>query len=157
RRYASAEALSEDIRRYLDGHPVAASKGTWSYRAQKYVRRHKAAVAAAAVVAVLLIAFSVVVGLQNVRIAAERDAARRSEQKAVAVTDFLVDLFESNDPAQSKGEALTARQILDRGADKLPAFSSQPEVQAELMNKVGRIYQRLALYDQAESLNRQSL
>jgi eukaryotic-like serine/threonine-protein kinase len=158
RRYASAEALSEDIRRYLDGHPVAASKGTWSYRAQKYVRRHKAAVAAAAVVAVLLIAFSIVLGVQNVRIASERDAARKSEQKAVAVTDFLVNLFETNDPAQSKGESLTARQLLDRGASRLQKdFKEQPEIQAELMNEVGRLYESLGTLDQAESQIRQAL
>ncbi len=158
RRYASAEALSEDIRRYLEGHPVAASKGTWSYRAEKYVRRHKAAVAAAAVVSVLLIAFSIVVSIQNVRVASERDAARKAEQKAVAVTEFLVNLFETNDPAQSKGETLTARQILDSGAERLQKeFKGHPEVQAELMNKVGLLYEKLGMFDQAESLIRQAL
>jgi serine/threonine-protein kinase len=157
RRYGSADALSEDIRRYLEGHPVAARKGTWRYRAGKYIRRHKLAVAGAAAFCALLITFSIVAAIQNVRISSERDAARKAQQKAVAVTEFLANLFDTNDPAQSKGETLTARQILDRGAERLQAFKAEPEIQAELMNKVGVIYEKLGLYDQAEPLLRQAL
>jgi hypothetical protein len=51
RRYASAEELSEDIRRYLAGLAVIACK---EYRASKFVRRHKAGTAAAVVMALLL-------------------------------------------------------------------------------------------------------
>jgi eukaryotic-like serine/threonine-protein kinase len=165
KRYASAEALSSDIRRFLSGHPVLASKGTRKYRAGKYLRRHKAGIAVAAGVFVLLIAFALTATFQNIRIAQQRDAAEKAKQKAEAesqkaakVTDFLVKLFETNDPAQSKGETLTARQILDRGAERLhKEFKDQPDVQAELMAKVGNIYEKLALYDQAEKLLRQSL
>jgi serine/threonine protein kinase/Flp pilus assembly protein TadD len=49
-RYASAEQLSEDVRRHLEGLPVAARRGTRSYRAVKYARRHKAAVLSASMV-----------------------------------------------------------------------------------------------------------
>ena len=56
RRYGSAEQLSEDIRRHLDGHPVAARKGTFSYNAAKFVRRHRIGVVMAAVAVISLIA-----------------------------------------------------------------------------------------------------
>ena len=46
RRYSSAEALSEDLRRYLDGKTVTAHPPTFSYRALKFFRRHRTAVLA---------------------------------------------------------------------------------------------------------------
>jgi non-specific serine/threonine protein kinase/serine/threonine-protein kinase len=45
RRYGSVADLSADLRRYLDGRPVEARPSTWSYRASKFVRRNRAAVA----------------------------------------------------------------------------------------------------------------
>lgn len=56
RRYASVERLSHDIALHLDGLPVTARRDTWTYRAQKFVARHRAGVAVAAVIAVALIA-----------------------------------------------------------------------------------------------------
>src|SRR5215467_10401123 len=64
RRYASAEQLSEDLRRYLEGLPVIARKDTLGYRAGKFVRRHKAGV----VVLALLLILAVVMMVQAVRI-----------------------------------------------------------------------------------------
>ena len=165
KRYPSAEAFSSDIRRFLSDHPVLASKGTRRYRAAKYIQRHRVGIAAASSLFLLLIAFALTATFQNIRIAQQRDAAEKAKlkaeaesQKAAKVTDFVVKLFETNDPAQSKGETLSARQILDRGAERLhKEFKDQPEVQAELMNKVGNIYEKLGLYDQAELLLKESV
>jgi tetratricopeptide (TPR) repeat protein len=55
RRYASAEHLAEDVRRYLEGQPVVARRGTVQYRVGKFIRRHRVGVAAALVVAAALI------------------------------------------------------------------------------------------------------
>ena len=55
RRYATAEALGEDLRRVLVGEPIAARPAGRAYRARLFVRRHRTAVAAAAVVALALI------------------------------------------------------------------------------------------------------
>jgi serine/threonine protein kinase len=54
-RYASAEQFSEDIRRYLEGHPVIARMDTPGYRWGKFLRRNAASVAAAIAVAASLI------------------------------------------------------------------------------------------------------
>ncbi|MBK7044620.1 MAG: serine/threonine protein kinase [Rhodanobacteraceae bacterium] len=56
RRYASAAALADDLRRYLDGHPIAARPDTLSYRVGKFVRRHRGGVSAAAISLIALIA-----------------------------------------------------------------------------------------------------
>jgi non-specific serine/threonine protein kinase/serine/threonine-protein kinase len=55
RRYASVAQLSEDVRLHLAGHPIVARPDTWRYRAAKFGRRHRVAVAAAAVVTVSLV------------------------------------------------------------------------------------------------------
>jgi len=56
RRYASVEQFAEDLRRHLDGRPVSARKDSWSYRSGKFIKRHKAGVAAAALMAATLVA-----------------------------------------------------------------------------------------------------
>jgi serine/threonine protein kinase len=52
RRYRSVEHFSEDLRRHLEGLPVAARKDTYAYRAGKFVRRHPVGVAAAIIIAI---------------------------------------------------------------------------------------------------------
>lgn len=56
RRYASVEQLADDLRRYLNGQPVSARPDTIGYRAGKFIRRHRAGVAVAAMLIVTLLA-----------------------------------------------------------------------------------------------------
>jgi hypothetical protein len=58
RRYATAHDLSEDLRHHLEGLPVAARADTFRYRAGKFVRRHRAAVTGAFLVAASLVVFA---------------------------------------------------------------------------------------------------
>ncbi|HEX6185320.1 MAG TPA: serine/threonine-protein kinase, partial [Pyrinomonadaceae bacterium] len=151
RRYRSAEQLSEDVRRYLEGRPVTARQDTLGYRAGKFVRRHKASVAAAVAVFVLLVGFAAAMSVQAARIARERDRAN-------AVTGFLVELFEVSDPGEARGNAITARELLDRGAVKIKdELRDQPEGQAALMDTMGSVYRKLGLYDSALPLAEEAL
>ncbi|HEY7509009.1 MAG TPA: serine/threonine-protein kinase [Vicinamibacteria bacterium] len=158
RRYASAEALAEDVRRHRVGLPVTARSDTVRYRAVKFVRRHRAGVAAAVVAALALVG-GLAASVWQARIAArERDAARAGEAKARAVQDFLVSLFEGADPAEAKGQEITARELLDRGAARIESqLSSQPAVQGELLHTIGSISQSLGRYDQAQALQQRAL
>src|SRR6185503_14941409 len=79
RRYGSVEQLSEDLRRYLDGLPVAARAGTWGYRAGKLLRRHGGAVAVAALLLATL-SGATVYSLQQARRADQQ--ARRADEQA---------------------------------------------------------------------------
>ena len=115
RRYASAEAMAEDVRRHLAGHPVQAHRDTMAYVAAKFVRRHKVGVAAAAVVTLSLLLGLIGTTWQMAVAAGERDRARTEAARAEKVKEFLVDLFKASDPVASKGEAITARELLDRG------------------------------------------
>lgn len=153
RRYVSVEQFSDDIRRHLDGLPVIARKDTFGYRSGKFIRRHKAAVAAAAVIAALVIGFVATTIMQSARIGRERDRAELERDKAARVSSFMVDLFNVSDPSEAKGNAITAREILDKGADKVrQELRDQPEVQATLMDTIGRVYRSLGLYDRAAPL-----
>lgn len=152
-RYASAEQLSEDLRRHLVGLPVVARRGTVAYRVGKFVQRHRWGVAAAAALAAAVLGFGVVMGWQRAEIAQQRDAAERQRARAEQVTAFLVDLFEASDPLAPEGGAVTARELLDAGAARLgEQLGGQPEVQAALMDTVGVIYARLGLYAAARPL-----
>ena len=152
-RYASAQALSDDIGRYLDGYAVIARQPTWRYRAGKYVTRHKVGVAASVMIVFLLLASTVMVLIQDAKIRRERDAAEQEKQRAEQVTKLLVNLFEVNDPAHAKGETITAREILDRGAQRVSKeLQNKPDVQAQLIQTIGTIYEKLGMYNQAQSL-----
>ena len=129
RRYASVGELARDIRRHQSGLPVDARAATWTYRAGKFVRRHKAAVAGVCAVGLLLVAFAVVTARQARVLQQERDRARREAETAQQVSKFLVNLFEDADPSQSRGETVTAREILDRGAERISReLGKQPAV-----------------------------
>ncbi|NGY05010.1 serine/threonine protein kinase [Solimonas terrae] len=55
RRYASVDALADDLRRHLDNQPVLARPDTFSYRVRKFGRRHRLTVAATALVTITLL------------------------------------------------------------------------------------------------------
>ncbi|MBI4877870.1 MAG: serine/threonine protein kinase, partial [Acidobacteria bacterium] len=151
RRYASAEQLSEDLRRYLEGRPVRARPDTLGYRTGKFIRRNKLGVAAGVTVLALSLGFAVTANLQAVRIGRERD-------KAQQVTQFLVESFRGADPGETRGNSITAREILDKGVEKVSRdLRGQPEVQASLMDTMGQVYSSLGLYEKAATLFRQAV
>ncbi len=158
RRYASAEQFSEDLRRHLEGLPVIAREDTLRYRLDKFVRRNRAGVAVGALIGLLLLAFLVTTLAQATRIRHERDRAQLERDKAEKVSGFLVDLFKVNNPSESKGNTVTARELLDRGAEKITQeLKDQPEAQARLTQAMGDAYLSLGLYDRAAPLLESSL
>ena len=152
RRYGSAGQLSEDLRRYLQGLPVAARDDTLAYRIGKFLRRNRLAVALAALVLVLVLGFAVAMAWQAEQTSRQRDQAERERDRTDEVLSFLVDLFEVADPGETRGNSITAREILDAGAEQIRGLRDQPEVRAALSDAVGRVYRNLGLYDQAEPL-----
>ena len=151
RRYASAEQLAADVQRHLDGLPVLARKDTPGYRWGKFVRRHKAGVAAAAAGLLLVLGFSVTVTVLLRRAERERD-------RAGAVSEFLEDLFTNPDPSRSRGEEVTAREVLDEGRKRIAGdLEAEPETRAALMETMGRVYRRLDLPEPARELLTEAL
>ena len=158
RRYDSPNALAADIQRYLDDEPVLASPPSATYRAQKFVRRHRVAVIGAAAVAVMLVVLAVSMMIQAIRISRERDRANREAAAATSALNFLTGLFQVSDPSEARGNSITAREILDKGSKQIESsLGAQPEVQSRLMMTIGGVYQSLGLYGPAQSLFQQAL
>ena len=158
RRYASPSELAADVGRHLRYEPVVASPPSTVYRTHKFVLRHRVGVAFAAAALISLLGFAVWERLQARRIAAERDRANQQAETAKQVSDFLVNIFEVSDPGEARGNTITAREVLDRGADKIAEeLDDQPLVQARLMDAMGRVYKSLGLYDAAGELFRDAL
>src|SRR5215468_406505 len=154
RRYQSVEQFSEDLRRYLAGLPVVARKDTLGYRAGKFIRRHKAGVVVLALLMILAVAMTV----QAARIARERDRANQEAATAEAVTQSLVAMFEVADSGKARGNVITARELLDQGAEKvIRELKHQPAVQAKLLDTIGQLYQGIGLYDRAQPVLEEAL
>jgi eukaryotic-like serine/threonine-protein kinase len=146
RRYGSPAEFAADIQRHLRNEPVAAHPPSAAYRASKYVRRHQLGVAVAASAVLLLITFAITEAVQLRRITRERDRADR-------VTDFMTNMFKVSRPSQALGNAVTAREILDKASKDIDSgLSNDPQLQAKMMYTMASTYQKLGLYPQAQSL-----
>jgi tetratricopeptide (TPR) repeat protein len=83
---------------------------------------------------------------QSVRAESEAETARQ-------MTNFLLDLFKISDPSEARGNSVTAREILDKGAARINTdLASQPAIQATLKDTLGTVYMDLGLYNQARPL-----
>jgi len=159
RRYASAQALRDDLERHLTGLPVLARPDTVAYRATRFVRRHRVGVGAAAAIAMLLVGFSTVTAVQSARIGAQADRIARERDKAEEVKEFVLSLFEVSNPlVEAKGDTVTARGLLERGVERIDEeLAGQPEVQAEMLSVIGTAYQELGRFDRARPLLERAL
>jgi serine/threonine protein kinase/tetratricopeptide (TPR) repeat protein len=158
RRYGSAADLAGDVRRHLRHEPVLASPPSALYRTRKFVRRHRIGVGAGVAAALVVVAFAITMTVQARRIAVQRDRANAEAQAAREVTEFLVSSFEVADPREARDEEVTARQILERGAEKIEReLHDQPLLRAQMMDAIGRVYQNLGRYDRAEDMLRGAL
>jgi serine/threonine-protein kinase len=150
RRYASVAQLADDIRRHIEGLPVAAREDTFWYRSTKFVQRHKLGVAAAAMV-VLALAVGLTVAVWQARVARrQRDLARIQQTKAEQINAFVQEMLGSADPAR-RGRDVKVAEVLDEASQKIETeLASQPEVLAEVRRTIGNTYRSLGLYDKGE-------
>jgi serine/threonine-protein kinase len=140
RRYATVEAFADDLARWLDGAPVRVSGNRLGYRAAKFVRRNRAAVAVAGVLALGLIGASAF-ALRNAWEAhVQRDESRAEAGRANAVREYVMLMF--RDAAEQRDAAkLTAREVLKRGADAIfTQFSKEPKTGQATALMLGELY-----------------
>ncbi len=146
RRYGTPTELAADIERYLTNQPVTARKASAGYRLQKYVQRHRLGVAVGVAAAALLVAFAAMQAVELRRIRRERDRANR-------IAEFMSNMFRVADPSESKGNTVTAREILDKAAANIDkGLTQDPEVRTQLMDLMGTVYQNLGLYSRSQAL-----
>jgi tetratricopeptide (TPR) repeat protein/DNA-directed RNA polymerase specialized sigma24 family protein len=154
-RYTSVTAFADDLRRYLRHEPVSARPDTLAYRTAKFVRRRRRAISAAAGVA---LGMAALVTFYTVQLASERDRARVEADKSAKIGELLTSLLTGADPFASRDREPTVRTILDAGAERVQKeLADQPELKAEMLTVIGRVYQRLGAYDKAQPLLEEAL
>ena len=151
RRYGTPSELAADIECYLENRPVVARPASRAYRLRKYIRRNRVAVAVAMGAFTILVAFAVTQAIQLRRITRERDRADR-------ITDFMTSMFKVSDPSQARGNSITAREILDKSSKEIDTgLPKDPELKAQMLDVMGKVYQGLGLYSPAEQLLKQAV
>ncbi len=142
RRYSSADALSEDLLRWLQARPVLATPDSRRYRARKFVERHRAAVAAgAAAMAAVLAGTAIAVQQAGVARRERMQAERRFNEVRQVASSFL---FEFHDAIAELPGALRARRlVVKRAAEYLDQLSREAKGNASLERELATAYQRL--------------
>src|SRR4249919_1535365 len=142
-RYASVEALAQDLRRHLDGQPVQARAQSLGYRTRKYLRRHAVGLGLGfAVTSVLAVALAIV--------SWQASRAMKEASRAQAMQDFVIALFENSGNASST-RGVDVRALLDAGVARADTeLAAQPQARAELLGLIARL--RSGLGDDAEAL-----
>ena len=157
RRYGSPAEFAADLERFLHDEPVLARPPSRTYRVQKFVRRHRVGVVAAAgaLAAVISGAVAASVGFVQAR-QAEAEAlrlaavAQQESRTAEQVSDFLLNLFDAADPFGGIGPGTPVRELIDKGAGDLRSgLQEEPATRGRLLVRIAEVYESLGLLDEA--------
>lgn len=134
-RYSSAEQFSDDIRRHLEGLPVTAARGSWSYRARKFATRHKAGVAAGLAV-ILSLALGLTLTLREKRIAERRfnDTRKLANSLIFEIDKAIADL---------PGATAARKLLVSRALEYLDGLSKDAKGDASLERELATAYDRV--------------
>ncbi|HET6546440.1 MAG TPA: serine/threonine-protein kinase [Rhodanobacteraceae bacterium] len=143
-RYPSAEALGEDIRRYLADMPIHARGHNAWYGLRKFAGRHRYALGAAVIVVAVSVSAAIVSLHQTL-------LARAQANRAEAERQFLVGVFQQASPDQNQGQPITAQQLLDRGEHQLARLKPSP-LRADLAALLGGLYWEIGDSDKVATL-----
>ncbi|HSY27612.1 MAG TPA: serine/threonine-protein kinase, partial [Burkholderiaceae bacterium] len=150
-RYLSVEAMVADINRFLGHYAVQARQGQRTYRLQKYLYRHWAAMATTSLVVLLSIGFGIDRSIQL-------DRTRAEVAKVKEVSNFLSDLLTQPMPEVAQGREVSARALVDHGADRLRRLlDADPATKIALLNTLARTYLGLGVLNQGSELSEQAV
>ena len=160
-RYATVNALAEDLDRFTRGEAVLAQPDSFGYRMRKFAVRHRVSVAVGTLTAVTLMTASAVALWQAAVARTEAARAQQEATRAQAVQNFMTELFKTSSSDQEDPQAAqrrTARELLDRGVDRIDkALVDAPQARIEVMGTMSGIYQELGLDTEAAELNMRRL
>jgi tetratricopeptide (TPR) repeat protein len=134
-RYPSVGEMAADLRRWQEGRPVLARQGAWSYRAAKFIRRHRMALAGA-----LLLAAAVTGGVVST-VHQKRVAERRFQQVRKLANTFL---FEVNDQLRDlPGTTAVRQKLVETALTYLNSLAPEAAGDPELSFEIASAYQRV--------------
>lgn len=146
RRYASAQAMAEDIERSLAHLPIRARPDSVSYRAAKFLRRHRVAVPVSALA--LLLALGAGAGF-TWRLALERDLALAAEARASKAANFTASILGRTSASEDAARLVSVRELLDRAAERLEEeLRDEPEVALRVGLALGDAYTSWGAYEE---------
>lgn len=150
RRYDTAGALGEDIRRFLRDEPVTAQPPSAMYSARKFVARHTAAsVAAGAAVLVLVAGLTVSIVLYS-RAEQSRREERSQRERATAILDYLVkDMLGAASPERVGKDARIIDQLDELGKNVGTRFPERPDLEAEVRMQLSMVMNMLGMREHA--------
>ncbi len=142
RRYASVAALSEDLSRMLAHEPVSAGPPSRAYRASKFIRRNRAAVAGACIVALALIGGTVAASIGFVRARDSQQKAEAAALHAEKVNDFLERMLLTIRPETARGMDTALLRMMAEEAEAAMGtdLADVPEAEADISLTLARIY-----------------
>lgn len=150
RRYPSAEAFGQDIKRWLEGLPIVAEPDWFGYRARKFVGRNALAVTSGVALIGTLVGGIVLTARQATR-------ADRERRKAERVTQFLAGILAAPEPSVQRPD-ITVAELLDSASARADrGFSAEPDVQALVQATIGHSYLGIGRYSKAEGAFRSAL
>lgn len=152
RRYASVQALAQDIERYLKGLPVEARPDSLRYRVGKFVRRNRRAVGLGTAAVLALVVGTVSTSVMAYVADREREQREMEAERARAAREFVVDLFAGLDPDRLDGRSTFSRdELIDLGIRNLDDLEGQPFLRAGILNTLGQLAFNLGDRERAEA------
>ncbi|MDZ3823162.1 MAG: serine/threonine-protein kinase [Pseudoxanthomonas sp.] len=153
RRYATVQALADDLHRLLAGEPVRVSGDDWRYRMGKFMARHAAGAALAAVAALLLAGAAAALAWQWREAHGQARMAMAEADRASAVRDYLTLMFREAGANASAGREATARDVLDASAARVESvFADDRQTRQQVLAALAELYIHLQDYPGAEPL-----
>lgn len=141
RRYASAQALADDLRRHLAHEPIQARPATTGYVVRRFARRHRGLVAGVLCATLALVVGATAAVAWAMRAERAEQAAREEARVANQVTEMLRWLFVGANPEFAAGRQPTAKEILDAGKAKLEQqATADPFAGARVLLILGEVY-----------------
>ncbi len=156
-RYDTIGELLLDIDAFLQKKPVRARSDSIRYRTNKFCRRHKTGIVAAIT---FLITLGTIVTYFGLRLAEERDIAQQEAQKAQQAKNFMLDIFEVNNPAivQFENEGIEAGKLLAKGIKVAEEkLSDQPDIYIEVLQELGFTLTGLNAFKEAQEAYNKAL
>lgn len=164
RRYASASALADDLRRFLHSEPIAAHPPSAVYQVRKFAKRNRGLVTGAVAAVLALVVGLTITSILLVRVSEERTAKQhaleKSEKERIAktlaletseeVTRFFTDMITNAQP-QEQGKDVTVREMVDRAATTIDQrLSARPMIETRIRRTMADTYVSLSEFKSAQ-------
>ena len=150
-RMQSMDVLADELRRILSDRPIRSRRIGAVERVWRWSRRNRLAAATALLGLLFVVAGSGVALWQAHEARLQRDAALQEARRAERVAEFLSNVFRAPNPSRSRGEEVTARELLDHSRERIAdELSDDPQLRQRLQAVIGDTYRSLGLYHEAE-------